>query len=208
MVLVAVYGSTFRLPHYFAYSDSVILAGLNIALVLAVSMMLPDRWLHTDAVLLRHAFQQRHGIGDVRAENVLTAIAELHAKAVRLAKAEEALVPELQGRVAEARHILDGISRLFFYEPDRLQVFRAVSIRSESVVEAVEAQAKLRKTKASQEQLGEARQRVISALDVLMEALEAIEERRITSLLDNIHGASATAEALLKTSSHKKGLMV
>ncbi len=193
------YGSFVRLPHFFTYSDAVILGVLAGVTAFAAFLMMPDRWLHDAQDLLRHAFRMRHGIGDGRAASALATIATLRQHGARLERSAPQLSPELARRVERTHDTLDDLARLVFYEPDRVATLRAVTIRSESVIEAVETQVELRRAKADDATLGQARATVISALDTLDAALDHIGDQRIGALLDQIDVASETAEALLRT---------
>lgn len=199
IALAWAYGSLVRLPHFFPYSDAAILGALAGVVAFALFLMMPDRWLHDADDLLRHAFRMRHGIGDGRAASALATIATLRQHGARLERSAPQLAPELARRVTQTHDTLDNLARLVFYEPDRVATLRAVTIRSESVIEAVETQVELRRSKADDATLGQARGRVISALDALDAALDHIGDRRVDALLDQIDVASETAEALLRT---------
>ena len=191
------------LPWLFPWSDAAIWGGLTAVLGLGLVMMLPDRHLHSPKARLTHAFRQRHGVSEGRAELALDACAELHARADRLRLAGEALRP---GAATEAEALaarLDRLARTIFYEPDRLGSVQPVAARSELVVEAAEGAAALVRTSPDGPERARAEEDLAAAMHALDHALEAIDRRAASSAADAVAIASETAETLLAPPSRR-----
>ena len=195
--LVALAATQMRLPWYFPYSDAVIFGLATALLAIAGLMMLPDRALHDEDTRLRHAFSELHGIGAGRAESALRSVYAARHHAQRLETASQGFIPELETRVIETAHRLTDLAKLIFYRPDTVDRHRALIVRAESVVDAVETHAKLRRKTQDAAVIAEARQQVTTALDSLSSGLEASDAREIAALLSQIDVSVGVAESLL-----------
>ncbi len=194
----ALYADLVRLPHLFPYSDVAIPALMAGGLAIAINMMLPDRAFYTPEQILRHAFKQRHEISNDRAEVVLEAINDIRKRNNRLEKSKANLAEKVQAEVSETEKALEEVAKVLFYDPSKLPQYQATLVRSESVVEAVELQSKIRKSKASEEEIASSRERTVVALESLQEALNKKERDRAQALLSQVEVVSEVAETLLK----------
>lgn len=197
------YGALFRLPHFFPYSDVVILASLGGILSILPDMVFPDSLLHDPQVRLRHAFVQRHKVSQDRAEIALKAIERIQNHCDRLNAARENLSSELDEQIQNLTANLQDIAKLLFYEPQHLPTYQKVIIRSESAVEVAEGQSRLRKTKASEAEIVLYRAKVADSLNALQSALDHTEQRRINTILSDIDVSSSIAETLLQSPKRK-----
>ncbi len=195
--LIAAAATQIQLPWIFPYSDAVIFGLATTLLAIAGLMMLPDRALHDGDTRLRHAFSELHGIGGGRAESALRSVYAARHHAERLETASEGFIPELEARVTETAHRLTDLAKLIFYKPETVDRHRALIVRAESVVDAVETHAKLRRKTQDETVIADARQQVIAALDSLSSGLEASDAREIAALLSQIDVSVGVAESLL-----------
>lgn len=195
-----VYGFLVPLPHFFAYSDAVILGALAFGVTWGASLMLPELMLYTATERLRHAFMARHGVSEDRTDTALDMIARAQHQATRLVRADNGFVPELAAQVDHTADSLNAIARLVFQDPGEVRRNLPLVNRADLLVEAVENHSRLRATqKASEAQLTSARTSVSTALEAFAGAMSAADERRIEAQITEIDTASDVADSLFKS---------
>ncbi len=177
----------------FAAVAAAALAGLGTMSILA---WMPSRWVWSDAEILRHAFQARHGISDYAAGSALDAITVAHQRANALRKSAEATRADVAEQVAGVADRLDAAAREIFYEPDRHRALRSVLIRSELIDDAARAHAALRQRKQDATEQA-SREKLIAALGALDAAFDQTDLLAARGLLHEVEAASEVAETLL-----------
>jgi hypothetical protein len=191
------FAETVRPPHLFPYSDAVFAGVLTLGLVLAGVLAFPDRWLHSDAVRLAHAFKVRHRTSDTMAAQALKSITGAHDRAARIRTVLPGFRDDLADRAGAMADQLDGVARVIFYSPETLPLFRAALTRSELVIEALEAHAKLRGLRGESPEVARSRAALFDALQSLDDALVEVDTGRAAHLLARVETLSDTAETLL-----------
>lgn len=192
---------TARLPLPFEGFAALSAGVLAFLLTLTTTLFLPKTYIWTDTERLHHAFSERHGLTDARAQNALLAITSAHDRAAILRKCALRFRPDLKKETEMAADILDRAARDVFYDPSALTVHRANLIRAELVEDAVRAHAKLRdraETGVIDSQIETSRNHVFEALSSMKEAFDLAENRLANQLLTEVDVASATAETLLR----------
>ncbi|MBY6161781.1 hypothetical protein KUV73_12910 [Mameliella alba] len=200
-VLVAglAYLAFVRLPMPFPGAHVAVAVVLGLALSLGGLMLLPARALHSEAALLAHAFDALHGTQAGRHATALATVIDTHDRARRIRR----IVPGTQQDIAElltrTADRFDALARSLFYAPRELPKVQAVLARSDLVVEAIETHGALRARAGGEGKDVEAsRAHLRSSIESLHAALDGLEARAITSLLEKVEVASSTAETLLR----------
>lgn len=189
---------TLSLPSLFPYSDAVLFGLAATLFASGLGLMLPERWLYSDAERLAHAFKHHHGVSDDRALVALRAVEAAHTSATRLRLADNGFRDDLASSAGDAANRLDDVARLIFYKPDQLPKYQALIIRAESVIGAVEDHAKLRSRAQNDAEIAASRELANAGLSSLSEALDASQQREVAQILDRIEVNVATAETLLR----------
>lgn len=201
VVLAVGFATTMRLPLPFVGFAAVAASAIAGTLTLSLTMLLPARWIWTDAERLRHAFAQRHKMSEQRSGNVLDAMTSAHARAENLRTNAALFAAPLAERAKEMADRLEDVARDLFYDPDTLSVHREALIRSELIEEAVLNHAVLRKRQRGQmnaPQVAQSRERVDAALTALQAAFDQNENRLADRLVQQVELSSETAETLLR----------
>ncbi len=178
-------------------------SGMLAALVCwAMLLAMPARWLHSEEALIAHAFQARHGVSAIGADNALGAVQQAHARAMTLRRVAGDFVPALRRQAEAVADRLDATARQLFYEPRAFRDLHAPLGRAELIEEVVHEHAALRgRIKAAGEGdsvKAASRARVSKALDALDEALRSVDLDRASQLLTSIEVKSEVAETLLR----------
>ncbi|MEO0568013.1 MAG: hypothetical protein AAF066_09790 [Pseudomonadota bacterium] len=185
-----------RLPLPFDGFAAVAAAGLAAFGTLALIACAPKGWVWSEAELLQHSFQVRHGLGKQSTAVALEAIATAHQRAETLRRHAKAMREDMSAQINIAADRLDAAAREIFYVPDRQRYLRSILVRSELIEDAAAAHAKLRKRKS-----GEAEDASRAKLSTAVEALEAAFEQSdllaARGLLQDVEIASDVAERLL-----------
>lgn len=187
-----------RLPLYFPGFHVVAAVALGLMLSLGVLMMLPARWLHSEAALLRHAFDEMHGAQSGRFGTALETVIDTHERARRIRRIAPATQDDISALLNRTADRFDDIARSLFYAPQELSRVQTVLSRSELVVEAIETHGKLRARAREGKDVDLSRAHLRSSIESLHDALDTVEARAITSLLEKVEVASSTAETLLR----------
>lgn len=200
-VLVAglVYLTFVRLPLWFPGAHIVVAVVLGFALSLGALMLLPARWLHSEAALLRHAFDQLHGAQAGRYATALATVIDTHDRARRTRRIAPGTQDDIAALLNKTADRFDTLAKSLFYAPQELPKVQTVLSRSELVVEAIESHGALRDRAGGEGKDVEAsRAHLRSSIESLHAALDTVEARAITSLLEKVEVASSTAETLLR----------
>lgn len=188
-----------RLPLWFPGAHIILAVVLGLALALGLLMVLPPRWLHSEATLLRHAFDQLHGAQSGRYGTALATVIETHGRARRVRQIAPSTQEDIAALLNKTADRFDTIAKSLFYAPQELPKVQTVLSRSELVVEAIETHGALRARAGADGQDVEAsRAHLRSSIESLHDALDTVEARAITSLLEKVEVASSTAETLLR----------
>lgn len=201
LVLVAglAYLTFLRLPIWFPYSQAVVAVVLGFVLSLGLLMMMPAHWLHSEAALLRHAFDQLHGAQSGRYATALATVIETHERARRIRKIAPGTQDDIKALLLKTADRFDALAKSLFYAPQELPRVQTVLSRSELVVEAIETHGALRARAGGDGKDVEAsREHLRTSIQSLHDALDTLEARAITSLLEKVEVASSTAETLLR----------
>lgn len=185
-----------RLPLPFDGFAVVCAAGLAFVGTLALVAWMPARWIWTDAETLRMAFQARHGLTGEAAQMSLEAITTAHARADVLRRAAAVMRDDMAEKVTGVADRLDTAAREIFYVPDRRRAMRAVLLRSDLIVEAATAHAKLRGRKQAETEEA-SRAKLTAAVDALDAAFDQTDLLAARGLLAQVGVASDVAERLL-----------
>lgn len=187
-----------RLPLFFPGFHVAAAAGLGLMLSLGALLMLPARWLHSEASLLRHAFDQMHGAQSGRFATALDTVIETHDRARRVRRVAPGTQDDIAALLTRTADRLDAIARSLFYAPQELSRVQTVLSRSDLVVEAIETHATLRARARDGKDVNLSRAHLRSSIESLHSALDSVEARAVTALLEKVEVASSTAETLLR----------
>ena len=201
-VLVAglAYLTFVRLPIWFPYSQVVVAFVLGLLLSLGLLTLLPANKLHSDATLLRHGFDQLHGAHSGGYATALATVIETHERARRVRAIAPGTQDEIKTLLMETADRFDALAKSLFYAPQELPRVQTVLSRSELVVEAIEGHGALRARAGdgNDQDVEASRAHLRSSIQSLHSALDSVEARAITSLLEQVEVASSTAETLLR----------
>ncbi|MGP6085758.1 hypothetical protein [Antarctobacter jejuensis] len=199
-VLVAglVYLTFVRLPIWFPYSHVIVAFVLGLLLSLGLLNLLPSQRLHSEATLLRHAFDQLHGAQSGRHATALATVIETHDRARRVRAIAPGTQEDIQTLLMQTADRFDALAKSLFYAPQELPRVQTVLSRSELVVEAIETHGALRARAGDGKDVEASRAHLRSSIESLHAALDSVEARAITSLLEKVEVASSTAETLLR----------
>ncbi|KHQ50857.1 hypothetical protein [Mameliella alba] len=188
-----------RLPLWFPGAHVVIAVVLGLALTLGALMLLPARMLHSEAALLSHAFDQLHGAQSGRHATALATVIETHDRARRIRRIVPGTQEDIAALLTRTADRFDALARSLFYAPGELPRVQAVLARSDLVVEAIETHGALRaRTGGDGKDVEASRAHLRTSIQSLHDALDGLEARAITSLLEKVEVASSTAETLLR----------
>lgn len=196
VALISLALATLRFPIFFTQSTAVIGGGFTFVLALSFLLMLPDRFLYSDAQLLAYHFQQRHGLSDGRAETVLDAIQSAHAKATALRGYSQNVHSTLKADLNHAADRLDAITGQLLEAPADLRQVQALVVRSDLLVEAAATHADLRQ-KASEGMIAESREKVQAGLAAFQHSFDEMEDGAAQRLMHRVSVSTDTAELLL-----------
>ncbi len=200
-VLVAglLYLTFVRLPLWFPGSHVVVAVLLGLGLSLGALMMMPARWFHSEAALLRHAFDHLHGAQAGRYATALATVIDTHDRARRIRRIAPVTQDDIAALLGRTADRFDAIAKSLFYAPHELPRVQTVLARSELVVEAIETHGALRaRADGKGKDVEASRAHLRSSIESLHAALDTVEARAITSLLEQVEVASSTAETLLR----------
>jgi hypothetical protein len=188
-----------RLPLWFPGSHIAVAIVLGFGGALGTLMILPARWLHSEAALLRHAFDQLHGAQSGRYATALSTVIDTHDRARRVRRIAPGTQDDISALLLKTADRFDDLAKSLFYAPQELPKVQTVLSRSELVVEAIESHGALRARAGNEGKDVEAsRAHLRSSIESLHAALDTVEARAITSLLEQVEVASSTAETLLR----------
>ncbi len=192
-----------RLPLPFSGFSAVAAAGLAAIGTVTLVAWFPRSWVWSDAELLRHAFQARHGVSEMAAGNALDMITQAHSRASAIRDASKAMRDDVAEKVGSVADRMDAAAREIFYDPDRQRDLRAVLVRSELIEDAAVAHAALR-SKNHETTANASRQKLLAAVDALEGAFDQTDLMAARGLLAEVEVASEVAETVLKPRSRLK----